>query len=106
MARWRRARLNSGDCTSYDVAMSIRVEQFDGGEVLYIALDPDGIWARSDFPDELVTVDYNAQGGVIGIEVIGSLAHRSANAIFAAITNAEELVNIEAVQAALSRAAA
>ena len=86
--------------------MSIRVEQFDGGEVLYIALDPDGVWARSEFPDELVTVDYNAQGGLIGIEVLGSLAQRSATAIFTAITSADELVGLDAVRAALSRAAA
>lgn len=95
-----------GDCrSSYDPAVSIRIEQFDGGEVVYIALDPDGVWTKSEFPDELVTIDYNAQGGVIGIELLGSLARRGADAIFAAITNADELDDLAAVKDALRRAA-
>lgn len=68
--------------------MSIRIEQFDGGEVLYVAVDPDGVWASSDFPDELVTVDYNAQGKIIGIEVVGSAATEGAEALIAAIVRA------------------
>src|SRR5687767_10442974 len=70
---------------SYDPAVSIRIEQFDGGEVLYIALDPDGVWARSEFPDALITVDYNAQGSIIGIEALGSIAQRGAEAIISAL---------------------
>jgi uncharacterized protein YuzE len=62
--------------------MSIRIEQYDGGEVLYIALDPDGVWAKSEFPDDLITIDYNAQGGIIGVELLGSLARASAGAVF------------------------
>lgn len=65
--------------------MSIRIEQFDGGRVLYVALDPDGIWARSEFPDELVTVDYNSQGVIIGIEVVGAAAQEGAAALLSAI---------------------
>lgn len=65
--------------------MSIRIEQFDGGKVLYIALDPDGVWARSEFPDELITLDYNAQGAIIGIEAVGSAAQQGAEALIAAI---------------------
>jgi uncharacterized protein YuzE len=61
--------------------MSIRIEQYDDGDVMYIALDPDGIWARSDVTDELFTLDYNAQGGLIGIEVLGSLAKKVASAM-------------------------
>lgn len=56
--------------------MSLRIELFDGGEVLYIALDPDGEWDRSEFPDELVTLDYNAAGKLIGFEAIGSAARK------------------------------
>jgi uncharacterized protein YuzE len=86
--------------------MSFRIEQFDGGEVLYIALDPDGIWAKSEFPDELVTIDYNAQGGVIGVEIIGSLARRGAAAIFDSIVQAEDLAERDVIRKALARAAA
>ncbi len=66
--------------------MSVRIEQYDGGEVLYIALDPDGVMARSEFPDELLTLDYNAQGGLIGIEAIGSLAREGATALLRTIS--------------------
>jgi uncharacterized protein YuzE len=81
--------------------MSIRIEQYDGGEVLYIALDPDGVWARSEFPDELVTVDYNAQGGVIGIEVIGSTARSAARALIEAVRSDESLTDKQAISQAL-----
>jgi uncharacterized protein YuzE len=81
--------------------MSIRIEQYDGGEVLYIATDPDGIWAKSEFPDELVTIDYNAQGGIIGIEVIGSLARASATAVIDAFVGAEQVEDREALMTAL-----
>jgi hypothetical protein len=40
------------------------------GNLLYIALDPDGVWARSDFPDPLITVDYNSDDEVIGISAV------------------------------------
>lgn len=78
--------------------MSIRIEQYDGGEVLYVALDPDGVWARSEFPDELVTVDYNAQGGIIGVEAIGSLARAGATAVVEALTSADNLDDREGVK--------
>jgi uncharacterized protein YuzE len=82
--------------------VSIRIEQFDGGEVLYIALDPDGIWAKSEFPDELLTVDFNAQGGIIGIEVLGSLARRGAEAIIDTLLKATELSAPETVKKSLA----
>ena len=65
--------------------MSIRIEQYDGGEAIYLALDPDGVWASSDFPTELVTLDYNARGGLIGVEVIGSTAKTIAQALLGAL---------------------
>ena len=58
-----------------------RVEQYDGGDVLYLAIDPDGVWARSEFPDDLVTVDYDDDDNVIGIEVIGKLAQDARDAL-------------------------
>jgi uncharacterized protein YuzE len=70
--------------------MSIRVEQYDDGEVLYIALDPDGIWARSDVTAELLTFDYNAQGGLIGIELLGSLAKKAATAMLTSVLDGAE----------------
>jgi hypothetical protein len=70
--------------------MSIRIEQYDGGEVLYFAFDPDGVWARSEFPTELVTLDYNAQGGLIGAEVIGSAARRVAESALRSLLTDEK----------------
>lgn len=55
----------------------LRVEITDGGTALYLALDPDGIWAKTTRPDDLITVDWDAQGRVIGIEAIGSAAARA-----------------------------
>lgn len=82
--------------------MSIRIEQYDGGEVLYIAFDPDGKWAKSEFPDELLTVDLNAQGGVIGVEAIGSLAQAGADAVMIrALVDNEGLENPAAVKQTL-----
>lgn len=101
-----RSYLCDETCFPYDRAVSVRIEQFDGGEVLYIALDPDGVWAKSEFPDELVTVDYNAQGRIIGIEIIGSLARRGAQAIVGAIIDAEEIASTDAVKSALKSLAA
>jgi hypothetical protein len=71
--------------------MSTRIETCDGGEVLYFAFDPDGVWARSEFPDELVTIDYNAQGDGIGVELIGSAARRAAEGAFQALLSGEAL---------------
>lgn len=48
-----------------------RIEHLNEGEVLYIAIDPDGVWARSEFPDPLITVDYDADDNVIGISPAG-----------------------------------
>lgn len=84
------------------LSMSIRIEQYDGGEVLYVALDPDGVWAKSEFPDELVTIDYNAQGGIIGVELLGSLARASAGAVFDTFLEAVEIGNRQALKKALA----
>ena len=47
-----------------------RIEQLNEGAVLYIAIDPDGVWARSEFP-RLITVDYDADNAVIGMSPVG-----------------------------------
>jgi hypothetical protein len=86
--------------------VGVRIEQFDGGEVLYVALDPDGVWARSEFPDELVTVDFNARGRVIGIELIGSLAQAGGDAVLKALLDAKELENREELRRLLRPAVA
>jgi uncharacterized protein YuzE len=82
--------------------MSIRIEQYDGGEVLYVALDPDGVWARSEFPDDLLTVDFNAKGDVIGIELIGSLARSAANAMVNAFLSSDALTSRAEVERTLA----
>lgn len=48
-----------------------RIDHLNDGQVLYIAIDPDGEWARSEFPRPLITVDYNADDEVIGISPAG-----------------------------------
>jgi hypothetical protein len=52
----------------------LRTESFDGGDVLAIALDPDGVWAYSKFPHPLVTADYDADDRLIGIVAVGPAA--------------------------------
>lgn len=69
--------------------MSFRIEQYDGGDVIYLALDPDGAWAQSEFPTEQVTLDYNAQGGLIGIEVAGSAAQKAADALLRSVLDTD-----------------
>ena len=58
--------------------------------------------AKSDFPDELLTIDYNSQGRIIGIEALGSIARRGAEAIILALLEAKELAAPEAVKESLS----
>jgi uncharacterized protein YuzE len=52
--------------------MNFRIEHYDDGEVIYMAIDPDGAWAHSQFPADTVTVDFDADDRVIGIEVVGA----------------------------------
>lgn len=59
----------------------LRVEITDSGTALYLAVDPDGVWAKTTRPDDLITVDWDAQGRVIGIEAIGSVASRAIGAL-------------------------
>lgn len=82
--------------------MSRQVEQYDSGEVIYVAVDPAGAWARSEFPDELVTVDYDAEGKVIGVEVVGSAARTLAAALAHALDDYEPLENRKAVKETLA----
>lgn len=69
--------------------MSFRIEQYDGGDVIYLALDPDGAWAQSEFPSEQITLDYNAQGGLIGVEMAGSAAQNAADALLRSMLDAD-----------------
>lgn len=79
---------------SNDIALgSNRLEHYDdpqGGMVVYIAIDPDGVWARSAFPDELMTLDYDEQGRLIGIEVIGRLASAVNSGLLQTVVDAME----------------
>lgn len=63
----------------------LRIEITDAGTALYLAVDPDGLWAKTTKPDELITVDWDRQGRVIGIEAIGSAAHRAISALLGAL---------------------
>jgi YD repeat-containing protein len=59
----------------------LRIEITDAGTGLYVAVDPDGVPAKTTRPDELITVDWDAQGRVIGVEVIGSPARAAVVAL-------------------------
>jgi uncharacterized protein YuzE len=63
----------------------LRVEITDGGSALYVAVDPDGQWAKTTQPDDLITIDWDRQGRVIGVEAIGSAARRAIQALIHAI---------------------
>lgn len=80
----------------------MRIEQFDDGEVLYLSLDPDGTLARSEFPDELLTVDFDESGNVIGVEVIGSLAKAGISAFVDALIRYDAFDDPDAVRRLLA----
>jgi len=63
----------------------LRIEITDKGTALYLAADPDGVWAKTTRPHDLVTIDWDAQGRVIGIEAIGSAARNAISACIAAL---------------------
>lgn len=67
------------------VRRDLRVEITDDGTALYIAIDPDGKWAKTTQPDDLITIDWDAQGRVIGIEAIGSAARGAIRALIGAV---------------------
>lgn len=82
----------------------MRIERYDNGEVLYLALDTGGDWARSEFPDELVTLDYNSAGELIGVEVIGSAAAAGIDALVKAVTSSKGVKNGRALRKLLEAA--
>lgn len=48
---------------------------------IYVPIKEGGVWARSQEADELVTLDYDVEGNLIGIEIIGSAAIACARAV-------------------------
>jgi uncharacterized protein YuzE len=77
----------------------MRIEQYDGDEVLYLAVDPDGVWAKSEFPHDLITVDFNSDGDIIGIEVIGRLARLAREGVLQTVVSPDDPADVEAVEA-------
>lgn len=71
-----------------------RYELYDDGEpahrVVYVALDPDGEWSRSEFPEDLMTLDYDDQDRLIGMELIGDLARIANEGLLDAVVKAAE----------------
>jgi YD repeat-containing protein len=80
----------------------LRVEITDAGTGLYLAVDPDGVWAKTTRPDELITVDWDAQGRVIGIEVIGDPARNAVIALAQSIADYPIVDDKEAVLQAVA----
>jgi len=54
----------------------LRVEITDDAKALYIRVDPERKWAKTTVINDFVTVDWDSDDRVIGIEVIGSAAAR------------------------------
>jgi YD repeat-containing protein len=65
----------------------LRVEITDEGSALYVAVDADGQWAKTTQPDDLITIDWDGQGRVIGIEAIGSAARSAIEALVKALVD-------------------
>lgn len=64
----------------------LRVEVTDDGSALYIGVDlDDRHWAKTTQPDDLITVDWDLQGHVLGVELIGSAASNAIQALLRAI---------------------
>lgn len=64
---------------------NLRVEITDEGSALYVAVDPDGQWAKTTQPDDLITIDWDRQGRVIGVEAIGSVARGAIQSLIQAV---------------------
>lgn len=47
----------------------MEIERYDHGSVLYAALGG-GEWSRSEFPHERVTLDFDSQDRLIGVEML------------------------------------
>jgi hypothetical protein len=57
----------------------MRVEHYQGElPVVRVELDPAGVWDHSKFPDDLTTLDFDAEGRLIGFELVGSHAGKLA----------------------------
>ena len=74
-------------CGDAPAMKDLRVEITDERSALYIALDPDGKWAKTTQPDDLITIDWDRQGRVIGIEAIGSAARHAIQALLRAVAD-------------------
>lgn len=72
--------------------MTHRIEQLNQGHILHIALDPDGVWARSEFPDALITVDFGTDDNVIGISAARPAAGRALDAYRTWLLNGGDLI--------------
>jgi hypothetical protein len=60
----------------------MRIERYeDELTVLRVELDPEGVWDHSKFPDDLTTLDFDADGRLIGFELVGSRARESAETL-------------------------
>lgn len=78
----------------------LRIEIVDGGAGLYIAVDPDGVWGRSSEVDETITLDWDTQGRIIGLELAGATA-RSAVMGLAEALDATDVADRDALRDAL-----
>jgi hypothetical protein len=62
-----------------------RTETLDGGDVFVVTINPEGEWARSEFPHPLVTLDYDRSGELIQIVAVGPEAKRLSDSLAQAV---------------------
>jgi len=63
-----------------DNARAMRIDNFDGGTTTYVHVREGVAWARSKHPDELVTLDFDTHGNLIGVEVLCPQSEKSEKA--------------------------
>lgn len=56
----------------------MEMERYDHGTIAYVALRG-GEWSRSEFPHEQVTLDFDSQSRLIGIEMLVTKACSGTN---------------------------
>src|ERR1041385_6230560 len=79
--------ISRGNLPIIEPMKDLRVEITDEASALYIAVDPDGQWAKTTQPDDLITIDWDRQGRVIGIEAIGSVARQAIYALLQVVAD-------------------
>jgi pyruvate/2-oxoglutarate/acetoin dehydrogenase E1 component len=78
--------------------MDIRTEHLDEGAVFVITIDPEAEWHTSKFPTPLVTADYDRDGKLFQMVVVGAMAKHLSAAVKSTLhADLNELVDHEVI---------